>query len=145
MIVPDVNLLLYAYDAASPFHRQAARWWQDCLSGTRPVGLPTVVLFGFVRLATNARIFSEPMTPAEAAGHVRSWLAQPSTRILEPSEDHIEHVLRRLEHLGAAGNLTTDAQIAELAIEYSATLYTNDTDFARFDGLRRRNPLQSGD
>ena len=77
MIVPDVNLLLYAYDAASPFHAKAATWWERCLSGSEPVGLAHVVVFGFVRVATNARALQHPMLVAEAAAHVRSWLRQP--------------------------------------------------------------------
>ena len=83
MIIPDINLLLYAYDSASPFHRTAAAWWQECLSGTEPVGLPSVVIFGFVRISANARAFQRPMTASEAAGHVRSWLAQSSVQVLD--------------------------------------------------------------
>lgn len=141
MILPDINLLLYAYDAASPFHTKAAGWWQECLSGSEPVGLPPVVVFGFVRLATNARVFTDPMTPTEAAQHVRSWLAQPVVRVLDAQADSIEAVLTVLEKLGTAGNLVTDAQIAALALEYDAELHTNDTDFLRFEGLRWFNPL----
>src|SRR4029077_11283894 len=77
MIVPDVNLLLYAYDATSPFHAAAAAWWRACLSGSERVGRPLVVAFGFVRIGTSARVFEQPMPPSEAADHVRSWLAQP--------------------------------------------------------------------
>ncbi|GDY21220.1 ribonuclease VapC [Verrucomicrobiota bacterium] len=141
MIVPDINLLLYAYDADSPFHAKATAWWQGCLSGGEPVGLPPVVLFGFLRISTSARVFKNPMTPAEAAQHIRSWLVQPVAQILEPRSDHIEPVLNSLEKLGTAGNLVTDAQIAALAIEHGATLHTNDTDFMRFTGLRWFNPL----
>ena len=141
MILPDINLLLYAYDAASPFHGKAAGWWQECLSGSEAVGLPPVVVFGFVRLATHARVFTDPMTPTEAAQHVRSWLAQPVVRVLDAQADSIEPVLTVLEKLGTAGNLVTDAQIAALALEYDAVLHTNDTDFLRFEGLRWFNPL----
>jgi predicted nucleic acid-binding protein len=31
--------------------------------------------------------------------------------------------------------------LAALAIEFQAELYSNDSDFDRFPGLRRRNPL----
>ncbi len=141
MIVPDVNLLLYAYDSDSPFHVKSAAWWQKCLSGGEAVGLPPVVVFGFLRLGTNARVFKHPMTPAEAAQHVRSWLAQPVVQMLELRSNHIELVLQSLENLGTAGNLVTDAQIATLAIEHDAALHTNDTDFMRFAGLRWFNPL----
>lgn len=141
MIVPDINLLLYAYDSRSPFHRKAVAWWQRCLAGTEPVGLPQVVVFGFVRIGTHARVFENPMTPTEAAGHVRSWLAQPMARILEPGSDYTEQVLKLLETIGAAGNLVTDAQIAALAIELGAVLHTADSDFLRFSGLRWFNPI----
>ena len=141
MIIPDINLLLYAYDSSSPFHSNAVAWWQDCLSKTESVGLPQVVVFGFMRLGTNARVFQNPMTPTEAAGHVRSWLAQPVTRILEPRPDHIGQVLKLLETLGTAGNLVTDAQIAAMALEHGAVLHTADTDFLRFSSLRWFNPI----
>lgn len=141
MIVPDINLLLYAYDSESPFHTKARAWWEECLSGSELVGLPPVVVFGFIRVGTNARAFTNPMTPAEAAQHVRSWLAQPVVQMLEPRSDHIEQVLQSLEKLGTAGNLVTDAQIAAFAIEHRAVLHTNDTDFMRFAGLRWFNPL----
>jgi toxin-antitoxin system PIN domain toxin len=141
MIVPDVNLLLYAYDAASPFHAAAARWWETCLSGDEAVGLAPVVVFAFLRLATSRRVFDDPMTPVEAAGHIRTWTAQPAVRILEAAVDHVERVCGLLESLGVGGNLVTDAQIAALVLESGAILHTTDTDFLRFEGLRWINPL----
>lgn len=141
MIIPDLNLLLYAYDSSSAFHAKAVAWWQSCLSGSEPVGLPQVIVFGFLRIATNARVFANPMTPAEAAGHVRSWLEQPPVQVLEPSADHLGRVLQLLEKLGMAGNLVTDAQVADLAMDHDAVLHTSDTDFIRFRGLRWFNPI----
>ena len=141
MIIPDINLLLYAYDAASPFHAKAVAWWQACLSGAEPVGLPQVVVFGFVRVGTNARVFQHPLTPAEAAGHVRKWQEQPVVQLLESNPDHVERVLKLVESLGTAGNLVTDAQLAAIAIEYDAVLHTADADFVRFQKLRWLNPL----
>jgi toxin-antitoxin system PIN domain toxin len=141
MIVPDVNLLLYAYDATSPFHTDAARWWRTCLSGSEPVGLPPVVVFAFLRVGTSRRVFEHPMTLAEASACVRAWLAQPIVHLLEPSNDHVEQVLARLASIGTAGNLVTDAQIAAFVIDADAVLHTADTDFLRFEGLRWLNPL----
>ena len=143
MIVPDINLLLYAYDADSPFHAKAAAWWQDCLSGTEPVLLPSVVAFGFVRVSTNARAFRHPLTAEEAASCVRSWLGQEVVSIPESAPDHVERVLGLLESIGTAGNLVTDAQIAALALEHDAVVHTADADFIRFKGLRWRNPLNA--
>ena len=141
MIVPDVNLLVYAYDADSRFHAVAKAWWQGCLSGGETVGLPGVVAFGFVRLVTSARVFTHPMTPAEAAGHVREWLARPGVEWLEPQADHLERVLSLLEALGTGGNQVTDAQIAALAMGANACLHTADADFLRVAGLQWLNPL----
>ncbi len=141
MIIPDINLLIYTYDSASPFHAKASAWWRECLSGGETVGLAPVVVFGFVRIATNPRVFEQPMTPGEAARHVRSWMAQPVVQVLEPSRENLTGVLDLLEALGTAGNLVTDAQLAALAIENDAVLHTADTDFLRFSGLRWRNPL----
>lgn len=141
MIVPDINLLLYAYDASSPFHAKAAAWWEACLSGVEPVGLAEVVIFGFLRLSTNPRVFERSLAPAEAAGHVRAWLAQPVVRRLDSSFDNTRRVLDLLETLGTAGNLVTDAQIASLALENDAVVYTNDAHFVRFEGLRWLNPI----
>jgi uncharacterized protein len=141
MIIPDINLLIYAYDSGSPFHPRSAEWWQSCLSGTEPVGLVHVVVFGFVRIATHARAFENPMTAAEAARHVRSWLEQPPVQVLDPGPDHLGDTLKLLEGLGTAGNLVSDAQIAAIAMDQNAVLHTADTDFVRFPRLRWFNPI----
>ena len=141
MIVPDVNLLIYAYASDSPFHAKAAGWWEKRLSSPEPVGLVPVVLFGFVRIVTHARVFRHPMTANEATGHVRSWLAQPCVQVLESSAEHVVQVLELLDRAGSAGNLVTDAQIAAVAIEHEAVIHTADSDFLRFPGLRWLNPI----
>ena len=141
MIIPDINLLLYAYDSSSRFHPRAAAWWQSCLTGAESVGLLHVVAFGFVRIATHARVFSNPMAPAEAAGHVRSWLGQPPVQMVIAGPDHIRESLDLLEALGTAGNLVGDAQIAAIAIDHDAVVHTADSDLPRFPGLRWFNPI----
>lgn len=143
MIVPDANLLLYAYDSDSPFHAAAADWWSALLSGLEPVGLCPVVLFAFLRLSTHGRVFEHPMTAGEAAEHVASWLARPNVRLLVAGPGHVESVCGLLSKAGTAGNLVTDAQIAALALEYGATVHSADTDFARLTGVVWRNPLHS--
>ena len=141
MIVPDLNLLLYAYDSESPFHAQAVTWWQGCLSGSEPVLLPEVVAMGFVRVSTNAKAFRRPMGAKEATSHVRSWLQQSVVQIAEPGPDHVVRALTLLEDLGTAGNLVTDAQIAAVTMGYDAVLHTADADFMRFKDLRWHNPI----
>ncbi len=141
MIIPDVNLLLYAYDEASPSHGPAVTWLQRCMGGDEPVGLTKAAIFGFLRVGTSPRVFDHPMTVAEAAGHVRGWLEQPVVRVLDSTPRHVELVLALLEQAGTAANLVTDAQIAAAAIEHSGIVHTTDADFARFPDVRWFNPL----
>ena len=142
MIVPDVNLLLYAYDKASPVHRATKYWWENLLSGNEPVGLTHPVLFAFVRVGTSARIFEHPMTLSEATGHVNSWLDRGICRVLLPHTNHVQQVLELLASAASAGgNLVTDAEIASIAISHRAEVHTADRDFQRFPGLKCRYPL----
>jgi len=141
MIVPDVNMLVYAYDSSSAHHEAAAEWWKRCMTGNDEIGLPTVVIFGFVRICTNPRIFRSPLTVEETSCRVASWLARSQVRIIEPSAQHVGDVLALLRETGTAGNLTTDAQIAVLARQENAVLHSNDTDFLRFPGIRWHNPV----
>jgi len=141
MIVPDINLLLYAYDSGSPYHQKAASWWKECLSGTETIGLTHAVVFGFMCVATNARAFRSPMTAAEAAHHVRSWLKQSVVHVINVGSEEVEPVLDLLEKLGTAGNLVTDAQIASIAIAHKAVVHTSDADFLRFSRLKWINPI----
>ena len=141
MIVPDLNLLIYTYDKTSPHHTAAVTWWTGCLNGREPVGLPDVVVFGFMRLTTNPRVFASPMTPVEASGIAGSWMERPIVQRLAALADHPERVRKLLEIVGTAGNLVTDAQIAALALQEEATVHTNDGDFQRFPGVRWHNPL----
>ena len=142
MIVPDINLLVYAYNADAPWHDGAKGWWESSLSGTTTVGVPWAVTMGFVRLMTSRSVLLEPMTSEEALGAVRSWLAQPQARVLEPGPRHLDIFAGLAEATGSAGRLTTDLHVAAIAIEHQAELHSNDTDFGRFPGLRWYDPLE---
>lgn len=141
MIVPDVNLLLHAYNLESPVHAPARRWLEDLLSGRQPVGLAWVAVLGFIRIATHRQILSHPMPVATACSHVRRWIERPCVTLLQPGPGHADILFDLLVSLGTGGNLTTDAHLAALAIEYQAEIHTTDADFARFAGLRWRNPV----
>jgi toxin-antitoxin system PIN domain toxin len=141
VIIPDVNLLLYAEIAAFPDHAVARTWWERLLNGNVEVGIAPVALFGFVRIATNARVFSPPLSVEAALGRVEAWLSRAHVRVVVAGPRHLEIAFRLLRDSGASGNLTTDAQLAALAIENGATLCSNDTDFGRFPGLAWTNPL----
>jgi toxin-antitoxin system PIN domain toxin len=142
VILPDVNLLVYAVDESSVFHSDAKTWWDGVLSSSRIVGLSYPSMLGFIQLVTNRRVFTTPLSVNEALEYVESWLAQPNTTIVVPTPRHWPLLAALLESTGVGANLTTDAHIAALAIEQGYTLYSNDTDFARFDNLRRENPLK---
>lgn len=142
MTIPDVNLLIHAYNSNSPVHRQAREWWEGLLSHDGPVGLPWVVLLGFIRISTHSRVLENPVPVDRACQHVESWLRQPHVLILRPGERHASLLLGLLRGLGTAGNLTADAHLAALAIEHQAVIHTTDADFARFPGLRWINPIR---
>lgn len=144
MIIPDVNLLIYAYSDQTPQHVPARQWWEDLLNGQTPVGLPWITISGFIRLMTHPRILVTPLDIPSTLGHVRAWLAQPPVRVVHPGSRFEQLFLDYLARLGTAGNLTTDAQLAALAVEHQAELHSTDNDFARFDGLRWVNPLKPG-
>lgn len=141
MIVVDVNLLLYATFATFSQHRAARSWFEKALNGHDQVLLPGVSVFGFVRIATNPRVFEQPLAVEDALAAVEVWLAQPHVHFLAPGPRHVEIAFRLLRELGVARNLTTDVQLAAHAIENQARLCSNDSDFARFQGLRWENPL----
>ena len=141
MILPDVNLLVSAIDQTIPFHHRARSWWDNILSSTEPVGLCYPSILGFIRLTTNRRLFDSPLSIDEALAQVHSWLEQPNTRVIVPTARHWPLLAKLLTSVGVGANLTTDAHLSALAIEHGYTLYSNDTDFARFDGLCWKNPL----
>ena len=142
MILPDVNLLIYAVDESSRFHEKTRDWWDEVLSSPQIVGLCYPSLLGFIRLVTNRRIFDAPLPVSEALEYVAAWLAQPNTTIVVPTSRHWPLLANLLESAGVAANLTTDAHIAALAIEHGYTVYSNDSDFGRFEQLQWINPLR---
>jgi toxin-antitoxin system PIN domain toxin len=144
VILPDVNLLLHAYDHESPLHPGARQWWESALSSTRPVGLAWAAVLGFIRIATHRHVFTNPLPVTVACAYARTWLALPYVSIVHPGQRHAEILFQLLESLGTGGNLTTDAHLAALAIEHQAELHSTDADFKRFAGLRWVNPLARG-
>lgn len=141
MIIPDVNLILYAHVDGFAEHARARTWWEGLLNGRTEVGIGAPVLFGYLRLATNRRVFDNPMSAEDALSSVESWLGRRHVRVLQPGPRHLEIAFGLLRRLGTAANLTTDAQLAALAIEHQGEVHSNDADFGRFPQLRWVNPL----
>lgn len=141
MIIPDVNLLIFAHNSGATHHQAAREWLLNLMQGGKPVGLPWIVISGFIRISTHPKLLEKPIRVDDAIGITRSWLSRKNVRIVEPGSRFQELFFAGLEKLGTAGNLTTDAYLAALAIEYQAELHSCDTDFHRFPGLRWKNPL----
>ena len=142
MILPDINLLIHAHNAGSPHHDQARDWWDRVLAGSEGVGLAWVAILGFIRISTHRGILENPMMPDEATSRIEEWLSLPHIHIPVPAEGHFRRLRETLGQLGTAGNLTTDAHLATLAMERGYTLYSTDSDFMRFPGLKWVNPLR---
>ncbi|MBN1422357.1 MAG: type II toxin-antitoxin system VapC family toxin [Planctomycetes bacterium] len=137
----DVNLLLYAVNEDAPLHARAKTWLEESLSGTETVGFTWSVLLAFLRLGTRTVVFPKPLRPQDAFDLIESWLDQPCAVVLQPTARHAQVLRDLLMPLGTAGNLTSDAHLAAVAIEHGAELLSCDNDFARFPGLRWVNPL----
>ncbi len=141
MILPDVNILVYAYNRGAPFHDKARLWLESALNGTEELGFAWTALMGFVRLLSNPRVVIDPVRPEILLATVQSWLALPPCRLLGPGRSHAELMARLFRESGAGTQMVTDIHLAALALEHGATLCSNDVDFTRFPGLKLRNPL----
>jgi uncharacterized protein len=143
VILVDANILLYAEDSSNPFHNRARQWWDQQLSGSLPVCLCWPVIDAFIRIGTNPRIFEHPLLIAPAISRVQSWLDQPCTRLIQPTERHWVVYQEMLTAGQASGNLVPDAHLAALALEHGCTLYSSDSDFTLFPRLKCKNPLRN--
>jgi uncharacterized protein len=141
VIVIDANLLIYAYDTASPLHQKSAAWLEDAFSGADPVGLPWQSVAAFLRIMTNPKLHGRQYSLTDAAQIIESWMARSNLRMLTPTNEHWLQFRRMIFDGSAAGTLVSDAELAALTIEYGGVLHTTDRDFARFPGLTWVNPL----
>jgi uncharacterized protein len=140
LVIVDANVLIYAVDRASAHHEHSRSWLDTSLAGVEAVGLAWVALLAFIRIGTNASILPNPMTTDEATSQVEIWLGAPAAVIAHPTPRHVSLLRGLLRDSGTAGNLTTDAHLAAIALEHGAELVSYDRDFARFPGLRHRLP-----
>ena len=143
MKIVDVNVLLYAVNPDSDPDGTVRRWWEQALAADESIGLPWIVISGFLRISTNPRVYPQPLTVDQALTQVARWLAIRVVTTISEKPDHWRNLRQILRETGTAGNLTTDAHLAALAMTHDATLASCDNDFARFDGLRWENPRRS--
>ncbi len=141
MILVDVNVLIYAYDARAEGHAQARQWLEQAFAEQQPLRIAWVTILAFLRVTTNPRILANPLLSSEAVAIINEWLAYPSVAILLPGERHWSILTKLLADANVRGPLVTDAHLAALAIEHGAQVCTTDRDFTRFTGLRLINPL----
>jgi toxin-antitoxin system PIN domain toxin len=141
MILPDVNVLLYAFRRDSRDHEAYRGWLESVVNGEMAYGMSPQVLAGVIRVATHPRIFQRPSRLSDAMAFVSVLLEQPHCQTIHPGNRHwtiFQDLLRRAD---AAGNVVQDAWFAALAIEAGCEWISTDRDFARFEGLHWRVPL----
>jgi toxin-antitoxin system PIN domain toxin len=140
MILPDVNVLIYAFRKEVPQHALCRSWLDDVVLGVERFGLSPLTLAAVVRIATNRRVYAVPSSFESAFGFCEDLLGQPHCQVVEPRERHWEIFKRLCIETDTRGPRVTDAWYAALAIEWGCEWVTLDRDYARFPGLRWRVP-----
>jgi|SRR5688572_27492835 len=142
MILPDVNVLVYAFREDAPRYVDYREWLRSSVASREAFGLSELVLSGVVRVLTHPRVFA-PATPLDRAIEFADALrSQPNAVLVTPGPRHWEIFTHLCRAADARGNLVADAYHAALAIEHGCEWVTTDRDFARFPGLRWRHPLE---
>lgn len=142
MLLPDVNVLIYAYvEDSTPEHAEYADWITRLATGPEPFALSVLVISGFIRIVTNPRIFDPPSSLDQSLEFVSALAERPTARIVGPGPDHLGIFEKLCRDSRAAGKLVSDAQHAAIAVEHGCTMLTTDSDFSRFPGLRWQHPL----
>lgn len=137
----DANLILWAHHLQFPAHIAARQWWARLLSEHRSVGIPWPSIVAFVRISTHPRALERPLDLVQAWRIVEGWLDRPNVWIPTPTDRHRSVVAPLLVGGRATGNHVPDADLAALAMEWGLELLSSDRDFARYLGLRWRDPL----
>ncbi len=141
MILPDVNVLLYAYRQDLADHPRCRDWLTDIVNGDAAYGISPQVLAGVIRVASHPRIFRRPSPTEEAAAFASRLIEQPHCQLIIPGTRHWNIFIGLCKTAKASGNLVQDAWFAALAIESGCEWITMDRDFSRFQGLRWRTPF----
>jgi toxin-antitoxin system PIN domain toxin len=140
VIIPEVDLLIYAVNRDAPLHEKASAWLNSALVGDESVGFVWCSLAQFVRLTTRSSL-PAPLTVEQAFEILNRWITARNGRIIHPGPRHCELLLKLITATGISSNMVSNAHLAAIAIEHSAEVCSNDSDFTRFPGPRWRNPL----
>jgi toxin-antitoxin system PIN domain toxin len=141
MVLPDVNVLIYAFRSDVPEHAMCCGWLDGGILGDARFGLSPLALGAVVRVTTNRRAFATPSTTEDAFGFCEDLLGQPHCQIVEPGDRHWGIFRQLCVETGTVGRHVADAWYAALAIEWGCEWITFDHDFARFPGLRWQMPI----
>ena len=141
MILPDANLILYAFIKDFPNHQKSKVWLEKVLSDAETIGLSWQVMTAFVRIGTNPKLFAKPLSINQVENTLGLLLVHPNVKLLSPTSKHWQIFVNLLKATNAQGNLVMDAHLAALAIENNARLASTDTDFKLFRDLDYFNPL----
>jgi uncharacterized protein len=144
VIALDTNVLVYARREEAPHHRAARALLVDLAEGEKPWALLWPCVYEFVRVVTHPRVFAPP-SPLEAVlTDLEALFASPSLHLVGEGTRHAGHFRRMVEEGDARGNLAHDAHIAALVLEHGISeLLSADRDFARFPGIRVRDPFRA--
>jgi uncharacterized protein len=140
VILPDVNVLLYAFRSDSPRHAVCKRWLDGIVLGEAQFGLSPLALSAVARIATNPRIFKQPSSVEEAFAFCDNLLGQPHCEQVRPGPRHGSIFKRICLGGGISGPRISDAWFAALAIEHGCAWITYDHNFGRFPELDWREP-----
>lgn len=141
MILPDVNVLIYAFRADSENHERYKQWLESAINGPAAYGIAPQVLASVVRICTHPRIFVRPSSRSDVFDFCRALLEQPNAAVTVPGARHWSIFADLCAKANASGNLAQAAWFAALAIESGCEWITTDGDYARFPGLSWREPL----
>lgn len=141
MVLPDVNVLVYAHREDSPHHARCRQWLESALNGHESYGVSELVLSGFVRVVTHPKVFAKPSPLADALAFCEQLRGRPNCVTVTPGHRHWAIFCELCAEAAAKGNLVPDAYLAAMAVEAGCEWITTDRDFSRFKGLRWRNPL----
>ena len=138
----DVNPLVYASDETSPFSAAARRVLHDISRGEELVYLFWPVTLGYLRLATNPRIFKAPLAPSVAVANVETLLALPNVRVGAEDEEFLSRFKRATTGVVVRGDLVPDAHLVALMAPYGVdTVCTHDRDLLKFRGVKIYDPF----
>ena len=141
MVLPDVNVLVYAYRTDAPGHTAYRAWLEATVGADEAFGLSDIVASGFLRVVTHPRVFDPPSPIEHALSFIEALREQPNCVPVAPAARHWPIFAQLCRKAGVKGNLAPDAYLAATAIEAGCEWITTDRDYSRFPGLRWRHPL----